>query len=551
MPLNPKIIFHKISVVYHRFLVLVHLSPLSLAEKCRLAFGAAIMLILALALTIPFVWMSKLTTQSYYGSERARTEILFRQHFQMQSVHAQAPVGLSGTGAPVDPNKSDLYWIRYFKDKPTNLAALSRTQRKMVEAIIKDKHIQESLELDKKDGVTHINYARPITAADNCLSCHNPQGSATAFNKGELIGIAVTERPVSEYSKTVLLNSFWIVIAGLISATGAFIAFYVITQRVILSPIRQLRAMADNVAEGNLEIRSAIKTRDEYQRLSDAFNHMLDSLQSSQEKLRQANRQLDGKIVELSSRNIELYKANKVKSEFIANVSHELRTPLNAILGFAQIIREKPALLKEEKGQRYTEHIISSGKSLLTMITDLLNLAKIEAGKIDLHIEKVVVSQIFEDIEAAFMETANQKGISLFVKCGPDFPPLVTDAGKVRQILCNFTSNAIKFTPAKGSVELSCSMLDEKTARLAVSDSGCGIAPENFGKIFEKFGQVDGSITKEKSGAGLGLSISRELAGLLAASIGFESKLYEGSTFWLDLPINLTPPQDENKEVKS
>jgi signal transduction histidine kinase len=495
--------------------------------------------------------MSKLTTQSYLDSERARIEIPFREHFQLQKVHKDSPAALSSSGIPLDPNKSDIRWVRFHKDKETNLTTLADTQKEMVRAIIEDKHINETLEIEKRGKITYVNYAKPIRATDTCIICHNPQGSATAFNKGELVGIAVTERPVGEYSKTVLLNSFWVIIAGLISATGAFIAFYVITQRMILSPIRQLRALADNVAEGNLEIRSAIKTRDEYQRLSEAFNNMLDSLQKSQEKLRQANKQLDEKIVELSKRNIDLYKANKVKSEFIANVSHELRTPLNAILGFAQILGEKPALLKEEKGRRYTEHIISSGKSLLTMINDLLNLAKIEAGKIDLHIEKAAVSQLYEDIEAAFYETANQKGINLSVKCDPNIPPLITDVGKVRQILYNFTSNAIKFTHKGGSVVLGCSMLDEKTARLSVSDSGCGIAKEDFEKIFDKFSQVDGSITKEKRGTGLGLAISKELADLLAANIGLESEVGKGSTFWLDLPVSLTPPQDNQTEPRS
>lgn len=306
---------------------------------------------------------------------------------------------------------------------------------------------------------------------DSCINCHNPKGAAPAFETGQLVGVVLTERPVSEYGKTVLLNSFWIIITGIISVTGAFIAFYVITQRVILSPVRQLRALADNVAEGNLEIRSAIKTRDEYQRLSEAFNNMLDSLQKSQEKLRLANKQLDEKIVELSERNIELYRANKVKGEFIANVSHELRTPLNSILGFAQILREKPALLKEEKGRRYAEHIISSGKSLLTMINDLLNLAKIEAGKIELHVEMTNISQLFEDIEAAFSELAEQKSLKFTVSCDQNIPPFYTDAGKVRQILYNFTSNAIKFTPEKGSVQLAASMLDDNTVRLSVADT--------------------------------------------------------------------------------
>jgi signal transduction histidine kinase len=551
MTLNPKNILHNVGVVYHQLLVLVHLSPLSLAEKCRIAFGAAVLLILALALTPLFIWMGKLTTQSYLDSERARIEVPFREHFQLQKVRKDSPPALSSSGTPLDPNKSDINWIRFYKDKEPNLANLTNTQKKMVRAITEDKHINEALEIEKREKITYINYAKPIRATDTCIICHNPQGSATAFNKGELIGIAVTKRPVNEYSKTVLLNSFWVIIAGLISATGAFIAFYVITQRMILNPIRQLRALADNVAEGNLEIRSAIKTRDEYQRLAEAFNNMLDSLQKSQEKLRQANKQLDEKIAELSNRNIELYKANKVKGEFIANVSHELRTPLNAILGFAQILREKPAVLKEEKGQRYTEHIISSGKSLLTMINDLLNLAKIEAGKIELHIEKTSISQLLEDIEATFSQIADQKHIKLSVTCDPNIPPLITDAGKVRQILYNFTSNAIKFTPEAGAVTLTASMLDEKTARLSVSDNGCGIAQENLEKIFDKFSQVDGSITKEKSGAGLGLAISKELADLFAANIGLESEVGKGSTFWLDLPVNLTPPQDNQTEQRA
>ena len=536
--------FHNIGVGYHRFLVLVHLSPLSLAEKCRIAFGAAILLILSLALTILYIWMGKLTIQGYYSSERTRAEICIREHFHPENIYKNSPTALNSTGQPLDPNKSDILWLRFQKEKPTEPNKLTKTQQKLVAEIIKNKNLNESLIFEKKDKLTYISYARPIRAMDTCISCHNPKGAAPTFEAGQLVGVVLTERPASEYGKAVFLNSFWIIIAGLISATGAFIAFYVITQRVILSPIRQLRALADNVAEGNLEIRSAIKTRDEYQRLSEAFNNMLESLQKSQEKLRLANKQLDEKIVELSERNIALYKANKVKGEFIANVSHELRTPLNSILGFAQILREKPALLKEEKGRRYTEHIISSGKSLLTMINDLLNLAKIEAGKIDLHIELTSTSQLFEDIEAAFSEMAEQKSLKFTSSCDQNIPAFYTDAGKVRQILYNFTSNAMKFTPLNGSVHLAASMIDEKFVRLSVSDSGCGIAEENIEKIFDKFSQVDGSITKQQSGTGLGLAISKELADLLAAKIGVMSQLKKGSTFWIDIPVSLVPQQD-------
>ena len=156
------------------------------------------------------------------------------------------------------------------------------------------------------------------------------------------------------------MNRLWIVVAGLLAATGAMVAFYTITQRVILRPIRQLRAMVNNVAEGNYDTRSAIRTGDEYERLSDAFNHMLDNLMDSQHKLERANAQLDAKISELSGKNVELYKANKLKSEFLANMSHEFRTPLNAILGFAELLREKPAA-DAEKSRRWAEILFPAG----------------------------------------------------------------------------------------------------------------------------------------------------------------------------------------------
>jgi len=355
----------------------------------------------------------------------------------------------------------------------------------------------------------------------------------------------VIQRPATDISRTVLLNRVWIIVAGLIAGAGAIVTFYWITQRVILRPIRQLRAIANNVAEGNLDIRSKIMTRDEYEKLANAFNHMLDGLQAAQEKLRQANKQLDDKIAELSERNIELFKANKIKSEFLANISHEFRTPLNAILGFAEILREKPDTLKKEKGRRYAENIIAGGKNLLNMINDLLDLAKTEAGKMKLHIEKTSVPQLCKALVASFSALTKKKKIKVKLQLDNNIPPLSTDASKVQQILYNFLSNAVKFTPEKGRIEIRANMQGEQTVRIAVSDTGPGIAETDKEKIFEKFRQADGSITRQSTGSGLGLAISKELAAMLAGSIGMESETDKGSTFWLDIPVTITKNGDQ------
>ncbi|MHC4455816.1 MAG: sensor histidine kinase [Planctomycetota bacterium] len=535
--------------ILRRLLQLLRLSPLSLAEKCRLTFGAAIIFILFLALLIPFIWMRQLTKKACLDAGRAKAEMLLREHFQLKDTSEGTLPQLNNAGAVLDVNSSEILWVRFGKDE-SEPAELTEEQAGMIERLKGQQAGDDRIFLAKKSGGFQSNYVRIFRAGESCITCHNPQGSAGAFAVGEPIGAAVIQSRGlgSEIGKTILMNTVWIITAGLIAGTGAIVAFYWITQRLILRPIRQLRGLANNVAEGNLDIRSSIKTGDEYQKLSDAFNHMLDALQGAQEKLRQANKQLDAKIAQLSERNIELFKANKLKSEFLANISHEFRTPLNAILGFAEILREKPSVLKKDKGRKYAENIIAGGKSLLGMVNDLLELAKTEAGKIQLHIEKTSVQQLCDGLVASFSPLTRKRKIKVKLLVDDDIPVLSTDPSKVQQILYNFMSNAVKFTSERGRIEIRGKMRDEKMVRISVSDSGCGIAEAEKEKIFEKFRQADGSITRQSNGSGLGLAISKELATILAGSIGLESEAGAGSTFWLDIPVILSNEKGPNED---
>jgi len=533
--------------IWRKLLELLRLSPLSLAEKCRLTFGAAVLLVLVIALLLPYIWMGQLTKKALLDTDRAKAEtLLFRLHFQLKEAGETGLTALDNTGAVLDVNDPEIRWIRLTKDDENGLQQLTAEQRGMIESLKAREDRDDRIRLAKTDGVLQSTYVRIFRATDNCISCHHQQGSAGAFERNQAIGAAVIKHPADEISKIGLINTVWIIAAFLIAGTGAIVAFYMITQRVILRPIRQLRALANNVAEGNLDIRSAIKTGDEYEKLANAFNNMLDGLQAAQEKLRQANKQLDGKIAELSERNIELFKANKLKGEFLANISHEFRTPLNAILGFAQVLREKPDVLKRDKARRYAENIITSGNRLLNMINDLLDLAKTQAGKMALHIEKVSVPQLCDTLVASFSTMTKRKKIKVKLCVDDHIPVLSTDASKVQQILANFLSNAVKFTPQRGRIEIRASKLDEQTVRIAVSDTGCGIAEPDKEKIFDKFRQADGSITRQSTGSGLGLSISKELAALLAGSIGLESEPDKGSTFWLDIPVTLAKDEGRN-----
>ena len=520
-------------------LVKVRHKPLSLAEKCRLQFGGAVLFSLVLALLIPYLWMGKLIEKSALDSGRAVAEVVFERHFQLYPASEKGRPRLTESGLLRPEIDAVVVWQRAETSSQELDAISTDSQKEKIAYLRSDPEVTDVGWIERRPEVGLRNYyVRVVTADENCLRCHNPQGTAPAFNLNQEIGVLAVQAPARELRRTLFMNRLWIVVAGLLAATGAMVAFYTITQRVILRPIRQLRALVNNVAEGNYDNRSAIRTGDEYEQLSEAFNRMLDNLMESQHKLERANQQLDAKISQLSEKNIELFKANKLKSEFLANMSHEFRTPLNAILGFAELLREKPGA-DVDKSRRWAENIISSGRSLLNMINDLLDLAKAEAGKMELRVEKTSVPQLLEGLTAFFSPLTEQKMIKMRVQTADNIPLVQTDTGKVQQILYNLLSNAIKFTPQEGRIVIKAMMPDDLTVRISVTDTGPGISDEDRARIFDKFRQLDGSLTRKEPGTGLGLAICKQLSELLAATISVESKVGEGSTFSLDLPVNL------------
>jgi two-component system, NarL family, sensor histidine kinase BarA len=517
------------------------LKPDTIASKCRLRFGFTIVLVLILALLFPYLWMGKLAQKSVIDSGFSAVETVLKNHMKSRKPFEldTEPFVLEESGEQYKPQYSpvNIRWRKFTAgQEPAGDVVFSRKEIKTIDEIREEDRQPFRVWSEGAGSLATKKYVHLIKSEERCLQCHSPQGAAPPFQNNQPIGAFVVTKLVGHRDRARLVNMICILMAGLLAGSGAIIALYVTVQKVILSPLRQLRALANNLAEGNLDARTSIKTNDEYERLSNAINDMLDGLQNSQEKLRNANRQLDDKILELSERNVELFRANKLKGEFLANMSHEFRTPLNSIMGFADIIREKPDANKE-KIQRYADNIDKSGRNLLAMINDLLEMAKVEAGKVEIKIHEVNVPEICSSLVNFFLPMTTKKNIYVDIDLDPEIPIIRTDPDKLQQILYNFMSNAVKFVPEAGKVAVIGRLIDEKTVRLSVSDNGPGISKNNLDKIFDKFRQIDGSITRAGAGTGLGLAISKELSVLLGAEIKVESNLGEGAVFSLDLPV--------------
>ncbi len=326
----------------------------------------------------------------------------------------------------------------------------------------------------------------------------------------------------------------------------SMLALYVVVRYVIVKPLRHLQEVSEQVEQGNYEARAHIETNDEFEQLADAYNRMLRHLVDSQNQLRDANTNLDGKVDQLARANMQLYEMNRIKSDFLASVSHELRTPLNSIIGFSDVLEGIDSL--DNKQKKYAHNIGKSGRVLLEMINDILDLAKMEAGRMQVRPTDFSLTQIVKAQCDLVRTLADEKNIDLAVIAPEDSLEVWQDQSKVQQILTNLLSNAIKFTPEGGRITVSVVVHgqphDDQRAFILVEDTGVGIANEDREVIFEKFRQATAirgpdNLTREFSGTGLGLSIVKELCKLIQGEISFTSQLGTGSTFRVSLPRRL------------
>jgi two-component system, NarL family, sensor histidine kinase BarA len=537
---------------------------ISLANKCLLLFGAAVVLIILAALAVPLIRLIAVVDET---QKQLSSDIVEVWQFGIEDSTGVGPFLRTGRS-----------------DKLGHATIELLTDESMQAAIRKDEFAREA----------HKGFVLPGSAAGGDESAHNERHSARwsgtvreyRYAKavrdpgGELVGMVIMTRPSTIAWEQAKVNLLFLGAAGLVALGLAVGTFYLITNKLILSPVRDLRETAELVREGNLGVRADIQTGDEFEDLAGAFNQMLDGIRSSQEQLRAINTSLDLKLREVDARNVALFEANKLKGDFLASVSHELRTPLNSIIGFAELLGEAAdrdqqafaaalpgtvddaGLARLTKRRRYLDNILNSGRSLLEMINGLLEMAKVEAGKMDLQLEDMNVHDACEGLVALIRPLADRGGVELSLDTASDTGNIRTDPRKFQQIVFNLLSNAVKFTSEKAADERTSGrtptakvilraerivgrgsegLASTDRVRVSVLDTGPGISPEDQKKIFQKFQQLDTGHTRRHAGTGLGLAICKELTSILQGEIQVESEAGRGSMFSVLFPLDIDP----------
>lgn len=390
-------------------------------------------------------------------------------------------------------------------------------------------------------------YYHPITFDRTCLICHAklPESIDTPATASiDPFRVVRVKLPYGETRIWRIWSYSLLTSIGIATlAIGLFFIHWVL-KRLVINPLSELKLVSEEITSGKTDMQFRVDTDDEFSELSESFNRMLRHLTETQTKLQTVNRELDLRVDDLARLNLQLFQANKLKGDFLANMSHELRTPLNSILGFSEVLQGIETLT--DKQRRYVSNIQNSGRVLLEMINDILDLAKVEAGKMEVRATDFCVLSVVRAQAEIFQKMAEDKNIDLQVDSNQPELQVVQDQAKLAQILTNLLSNAIRFTPEGGLVTIACDRSDDDNFSITIADTGVGIAPDDHEVIFEKFRQASpaqgrDALTRDHTGTGLGLSIVRELCRLLGGDITLTSQLGHGSTFCVTLPIDYRP----------
>ncbi|MGE3958510.1 MAG: ATP-binding protein [Vicinamibacterales bacterium] len=393
-----------------------------------------------------------------------------------------------------------------------------------------------------REGVNVMIIARPIILNGTPIGTLHVQGSLKD----------VRER----------LRRYAIILAAVVAVAGlvAYV-FAMRLQRSISGPILRLSYVASSVtAEQDYSLRAVKEHEDEIGQLVDRFNQMLRTVEQRDAELSQARSRLEERVVE-RTRSLELEieqhrrtesqllvakaaaeQASVAKSAFVANMSHELRTPLNAIIGYSELLKEDAEDQGNTDSVADLDKILAAGRHLLSLINAVLDLSKIEAGRMDLDLSSFEI----EEIATSVLETSEQLAVARGNRLTLEVPGPVgrvrLDRTKVQQVLLNLVGNAIKFTE-QGQVTVRIEPMPDDTVLLAVSDTGIGMSPEQTERLFQEFSQADVSTTRRYGGTGLGLAISRRLCTLMSGSIEVDSTPGKGTTFSVRLPRELSGSQ--------
>ena len=347
----------------------------------------------------------------------------------------------------------------------------------------------------------------------------------------------------SDENRAAYLSSLWVIVgfaAGSIAL--ALILGYGISWSLI-KPIKQMETRFMEISSGDFSQHVEAINRDELGALTANLNRMNDELGRLYAELQTRNSELDIALTEntrllreLEEKSKQLEVASRHKSEFLANMSHELRTPLNAIIGFSDVLLEKMFGELNEKQTDYLQDILSSGRHLLALINDILDISKVEAGRVEIELRHFLLSDVLDNGLRMIQERANRHSIALHLNIDPEIGLLEADERMVKQVIVNLLSNAVKFTPDGGQIDVSAHRKDSEVW-VSVRDTGIGIAPGDQLRIFDEFQQAKSGNTKMEEGTGLGLTLSKKFVELHGGRIWVESQVGMGSTFTFTLPL--------------
>ncbi len=521
------------------------LGETSLERKCRLLFGGGLLLLISGS----FYIYARQTQQLVFvqNTDLARSlvaSVILEKHAsRFERDYDEEPhIELMSRDLKPDDLK-DIKWALLTADAKTGDASSRPSDVFDYQALEKISTTKpEYIPTDRKR--QEFRYYCEVRATEACLSCHKQHNNRPDLAIGDRLGFAKISFPLEKTYRSLSWNNAILMSTAIVTAFLAMLAAYAIVRYVIVKPVLHLKEVSDAITRGDLDQRADIRTGDEFEELSQAFNRMLRHLTTVQEDLQKLNRGFESKVDELAQVNLRLYEMNNLKNEFLATMSHELRTPLNSILGFSDVLLSNAQTLNE-KQRRYVGHIQSSGRTLLNLINDVLDLAKIESGKMELHAVEFSLADLIERTVGAMTALADKKNIDLTWQVDVELPVLFQDLGKLQQVLSNLLSNAIKFTPEGGRVQVRAERRGEGRFSLVVEDTGIGIPLEDQERIFEKFRQgasisgQRGALTREYEGTGLGLSITKELSKLLGGEVSVRSEFGKGSVFLIDLPIRV------------